>query len=102
MAKSDAVSVTHTAVTVTTTTGQALAADVIGHRVYVLLVNDSDTTIYIGLGAAAVANQGIRINAEGGAYEMSKALGNLYTGAINAIHGGSGNKTLLVSEGLDQ
>jgi len=89
---------THSAVTVTSTTTQALAAN--ANRKYVLLVNDSDTAIYIKLGAAAVANEGIRLNANGGSYEMSNLGGNLYAGAINAIHGGSGNKTLLVTEGV--
>jgi hypothetical protein len=89
---------THSVATVTTVTGAALAAN--AARLYALLVNDSDTAIYIKLGAAAVANQGIRLGANGGSYEMSKKLGNLYTGAINAIHGGTGNKVLLVLEGV--
>ena len=88
----------HTAVNVTTTTGAVLASN--ANRLYALLVNDSDTAIYIKLGAAAVANQGIRLNALGGNYEMSAMLGNLYTGAINGIHAGSGNKVLLMTEGV--
>jgi len=89
---------THSAVTVTSTTTQALAAN--ANRKYALLINDSDTVIYIKLGAAAVANEGIRLNANGGSYEMSDLHGNLYAGAINAIHGSTGNKTLLVTEGV--
>ncbi len=89
---------THTAVNVTTNTGEVLASN--ANRLYALLVNDSDTTIYIKLGAAAVVNEGIRLNALGGNYEMSAMLGNLYTGAINGIHGGAGNKVLLVTEGV--
>ena len=89
---------THTAVNVTTGTGAVLASN--ANRLYALLVNDSDTTIYIKLGVAAVANQGIRLNANGGNYEMSAMLGNLYTGAINGIHGGTGNKALLMTEGV--
>ena len=88
----------HTAVNVTTTTGAVLAAN--ANRLYALLVNDSDTVIYIKLGAAAVANQGIRLNADGGNYEMSAMLGNLYTGAINGIHAGTGNKVLMMTEGV--
>ena len=65
-----------------------------------LLVNDSDTAIYLKLGADAVANQGIRLNANGGSYEMSRLHGNLYVGASNAIHGSTGNKVLLVTEGV--
>ena len=89
---------THTVVAVTTASGIALAAN--ANRLYALLINDSDTVIYIKLGATAVANQGIRLSAGGGSYEMSKKLGNLYTGVINAIHGGTGDKTLLVTEGV--
>jgi len=89
---------THTAVNVTTGSGEVLASN--ANRLYALLVNDSDTTIYIKLGAAAVVNEGIRLNALGGNYEMSAMLGNLYTGAINGIHGGTGNKVLLMTEGV--
>ena len=88
---------THTAVTVGVATGVALAAN--ASRLYALLVNDSDTAIYIKLGAAAVLNAGIRINANGGSYEMSKDLGNLYTGAINAI-ASAASKNLIVTEGV--
>ena len=86
----------HSAVTVGTDSTAALAANV--SREYALFVNDSDEAIYLKLGAAAVVNQGIRINATGGSYEMSGAYGNLYRGAINSICS-SGSKTLLVTEG---
>ncbi len=89
---------THAAVNVTTSSGQVLAAN--ANRLYALLVNDSDTVIYVKLGAAAVLNEGIRINASGGSYEMSALLGNLYAGAINGIHGGTGNKVLMITEGV--
>ena len=89
---------THTAVNVITSSGAVLAAN--ANRKYALLVNDSDTTIYIKLNAAAVVNQGIRLNANGGSYEMSTLFGNLYTGAIYGIHGGSGNKAILIVQGV--
>lgn len=89
---------THTVATVTTESGVALAAN--GNREYALFINDSpDTVIYLKIGVAAVANEGIRLNAAGGSYEMSRALGNLCQGVVNAIHGGSGDKVLLVTEG---
>lgn len=88
---------THTVVSVTTTTTQLLAANT--NRLYVCLVNDSDEAIYIKFGVAAVLNEGIRLNANGGTYEMSKELGNLYTGSINAISV-SGSKNMLVTEGV--
>lgn len=53
-------------------------------RRYLLLVNDSDTEIYVALGVAAVLNQGIRLNSEGGWYEMLEGQ-NLYAGAVYAI-----------------
>lgn len=63
---------------------------------YRLLVNDSDTSIYLGLGVIAVVNSGIRLNANGGWIEFN-AL-NRYSGTINAIHGGVGNKVLTYVE----
>ncbi len=48
-----------------------------------VLVNDSAATIYISLNGDAVIGSGIRLNANGGAYEMT--LDNLSTQAINAI-----------------
>ena len=87
----------HTAPSIGATTTVALAANTA--RLYALFVNDSSEEIYLKLGAAAVMNQGIRLNAYGGSYEMSKRLGNLYTGAVNGICT-SGSKVLLVTEGV--
>lgn len=87
---------THTAVNVTTTTGEVLAAN--SARKYAMLINDSDTTLYLKIGAAAVANQGIRLNANGGSYEISDRIGNLFLDAINGIHAGTGNKVILIME----
>ena len=88
---------THTAATIGATTGVALAAN--ANRKYALLVNDSDSVIYIKFHAAAVASEGIRINANGGSYEMSAQNGNLDVRAINAISTAAG-KVLLVTEGV--
>ena len=88
---------THTAPSIGTTSTIALASN--AGRLYALLINDSDETIYLKLGVAAVANEGIRLNANGGNYEMSKKLGNLYTGVISAICA-SGGKKLLILEGV--
>jgi len=93
----DTVTLTHTHPTIGSTTTAALAAST--SRRYALLENDSDEIIYIKIGAAAVLNQGIRLNASGGSYEMSAEIGNLNTGAINAICT-SGSKVLLVVEGV--
>lgn len=87
--------VTHTAVTVGAVTTVAKAAN--ADRKWLLLVNDSDETVYVKLGAAAVLNQGIRISASGGALELTG--GSLYLGAVNGICA-SGGKTLLVTEAV--
>ena len=86
----------HTSVNVATTTTQAIAVNV--DRKFLLLQNISDTAIDIKVGAVAVAGEGIRVYANGN-FEMKPGNGNLNTGAVNAIHAGAGNKTLLVTEG---
>lgn len=91
------VTIVHTAVNVTTSTGEVLAAST--DRKWALIINDSDVVIYCKIAAAAVLNEGIRLNANGGSFEISPQLGNFVTGAINCIHGGAGNKVLLVVEG---
>jgi len=88
--------VTNTAVSVADTSTTILSAN--DARKYALIVNDSDTVIYLALGAAAVVNSGIRLNANGGAYEINWT--NLYKGAIYGIHAAAGLlKTVTVVEG---
>ena len=87
----------HTTATIGASTGAALAAN--ANRKYALLVNDSDAVIYLKIGAAAVLNQGIRLNANGGSYEMSAQYGNLDSRVINAISS-SANNYLLITEGV--
>ncbi|MGD6898602.1 hypothetical protein [Bacillus infantis] len=69
-------------------------------RRYLMIVNDSDTAIYLSLGKSAALNSGIRVNAQGGSYELTEQAGNLYKGEIHVIHGGTGSKTVLVTEGF--
>ena len=40
-------------------------------RTYILLINDSDETIYLGMGVPAVMNVGPRLNAGGGNLERN-------------------------------
>ncbi len=87
----------HTTASMSSTTGAALALN--DDREYALIVNDGSVDVYIKVGAAAVANEGIRINANGGSYEMSRALGNLSDVAVNGITV-SGTATVLVTEGV--
>jgi len=66
-------------------------------RMDAVFVNDSNQEIYLARGNAAVLNEGIRLNATGGSYEIN--ANNLFLGAINAIAEG-GAKNLTVSEGI--
>lgn len=84
---------THNATT-STTEVVAFNAD----RIYLLIQNLDDAAVYLGFGEDAVLNTGIRLNANGGSYEMSRDLGNLTTSAVNVIHGSSGNKVICGAE----
>jgi hypothetical protein len=86
---------THTAVSVGSSDTTALALNT--NRKSALFVNDSDETIYLSIGGTAVMNTGIRLNPNGGSYEMTQENGNLSTAIIKAICT-SGSKTLLVTE----
>lgn len=66
-----------------------------GGRAYAVFVNDSDETIFLALGTLAVINEGIRLNANGGNYEIKKE--NLWVGEVSAICA-SGSKNLTVTE----
>ena len=90
----DTKTVTDTKVTVGTASTLVVAAN--PKRTDLVLVNDSDEAIYITRGNDAVMNEGIRLNATGGSYEIN--ADNIYLGAIYAICT-SGSKNLTVSEG---
>lgn len=79
---------------VTTSSQLVLAANEL--RKFCILINDSSENIYIKFGSAASLNNGIRISANGFSYEIDNT--NLWVGDIYAIHGGSGNKKLLIEE----
>lgn len=85
-------SATNTKVTVGSASTSVLAADTI--KKYAIFVNDSNETIYLSLSGTAVSGEGIRLNANGGLYEILPD--NFYTGAITAICA-SGSKNLTVS-----
>lgn len=86
-----------TVIAVATISTQVIAAN--PARKYVLLINDSDAVMYLKIGGNGELYKGIRLNANGGSFEMSNSLGNLDTRVINAIHGSAGTKNLLVTEG---
>jgi len=88
-------SATDTKVAVEVASTLVLAAN--PQRMDAVFVNDSNQEIYLARGNAAVLNEGIRLNATGGSYEIN--ANNLFLGAINAIAEG-GAKNLTVSEGI--
>lgn len=89
--------IAHSTATVGTTEDEAVAAN--PNRSYLLLINQHATQIiYLKFGGvAAVANEGIRLNAAGGSLEISGRNGNLDTRAIRAVADGA-NTPLLISE----
>ena len=87
-------SATSTKVPVGTTSTTVLSAN--PNRRLAVFVNDSDTVIYLSLSSTAALNEGIRLNANGGMYEIN--LMNLYTGEVSAISSAD-SKNLTVTEG---
>jgi hypothetical protein len=65
-------------------------------RFYALIVNASNTDIWIMFGSQNAVSQGIFVAANGFSYEIDKA--NLWRGEIYGIHGGGGAKTVSVFE----
>ena len=96
-AQSIKVNLTHTSVNVTTGTTEIV--DAASRRGYLLFENDSDEDMYCAIGKDAVLNEGIRINAGGGSYEMSRGERNIDSREVDCIHGGASNKVILVTEG---
>lgn len=88
---------THTKVITGLTSTQLVGEN--ANRKYLLIINDSDTDIYINIGGTAVKNEGIRISANGGNFSMSYTEYNISTVAINGISTGEG-KLVLVTEGV--
>jgi len=83
-------------VTVGATTTVVLTAAQVEDLEEIILVNDSDETIYVAYGASAVMNKGIRLNANGGS--VSWAYPRIPQVAINAICA-SGSKVLTLQTG---
>lgn len=73
----------------TITTSSSDVLDASSGRVYAIIVNDGANAVYLSLTGttAAVAHQGITLEANGGSYEID--LANDYIGQINAITGTS-------------
>ena len=86
---------THAAISCANTNTEALALN--GGRVSALFVNNSAQVIWIAINQTAVANEGIRLNANGGSYYITDGDANLDREAVNCIVA-SGTGTLLVTE----
>lgn len=89
----------HTAPSVGTTSTEILAAAEVERVKYRLFQNVSDTDIWLSLGEIAETDKGILLAKAGGTFEMSREKGNLFVGACYAIHKGTGDKTVCVTEG---
>src|SRR3990172_2510330 len=63
-------SATNTSVSVGTSSTAVLSAN--SSRRFAVIVNDSDTAIYLKLGTGAALNSGIRLNASGGALSIDQ------------------------------
>lgn len=87
-------SATNSKVAVGNTDTQVIVSN--ASRKFAVFVNDSNEVIYLSLSATAVINEGIRLNAGGGAYEINQT--NLYTGEVSAICA-TGGKNLTFSHG---
>jgi hypothetical protein len=89
---------THSAPTLDATPLSTLVLAANRKRAYALFINDSSIVAYLSFGPSAQANMGIRLNANGGAYEME---GNtLWRGVINGILASAGSGKILVTEGI--
>lgn len=84
-------SMTNTSVSVLATSTAILTAN--SGRQYAAIVNDSANTIYLGFGETAVSGEGVRLNANGGTYEINNS--NLYIGAVNGISSATSSVTVL-------
>lgn len=69
-------------------------------RAKLTLVNDSDKTIYLSEGGTAEIGKGIRLNANGGVYEVKRQTPRerIFTGQINGIPESGINKRVSISE----
>lgn len=93
-----ALTFTHSAASVSAAGASvALAANL--DRQYALLVNDSAVVLYLNIGGTATANTGIRLNPNGGSYEMGQGAGNLSTDAVSVIAASGTGNNLLVTAG---
>jgi hypothetical protein len=70
------------------------------NRLYLLLINDSDETMYVSHSVPAKMHEGIRVEKNGGRWECRLMDSNLCPHALYAIQSKAQTKRLLVSEGI--
>lgn len=87
--------VSHDLVQAGTSTTELVAANV--NRTYLLIQNDGATDVYLKFGADAVVGEGIRLNANGGSYEVSDRNGNLDLREVDGIS--SSASDCIITEG---
>lgn len=78
-------------VNATTSSAELVAAN--GLRVGLFLYNNSDTTVWLGFGAAAVVGSGVPLNPGERLW-----IDAFWQGNVRGIHGGSGNKAIAYQE----
>jgi len=86
--------------TVTEASSTIVAAN--ANRKYLYVGNTGGTPGYLGFGAAAVINQGVRIERAGSAgcfYEMAREMGNINNGSVTAILTATGTAQFCILEG---
>lgn len=66
-------------------------------RADLMIVNDSEVLVYLARGNAAVARSGIRLNGNGGAFNMNQT--DLFLGAIYAVCDEGQDANVTISEG---
>ena len=81
-------------ITVAATSTAVVAASTRNNRHCIDITNDSDTTIYLALGEAAVVNKGIRLNANGGSWTSN--ANSVWQGTVNAISAVASKKLVYV------
>ena len=91
--------VSTTAVLLANSTESLVALVANTDRRWAIFTNDSSNTIYLAIATstgAATANSGVRLNADGGSFEMSPVNGNLDIRTVHAIAAASTGNNLLI------
>lgn len=79
--------------TVNATTGSSTLIAANALRTALILYNNSDTTVWLGFGAAAVLNQGMPLLSGD-----RVVFDSFWQGDVRGIHGGTGNKAISYQE----